>query len=161
MSEPKQPLSICSETVQPPYANQFIEYVRKAERCGWCKRDKKRNGRGLCRHCDKIWGRIESLEKLKLRHKRTIDLELKVAHAEKEGCIESARVFGVNLDPLCGLRKRLAFESLTLSENGHAADRPAVPKKPLYANILAERRPAAHSHGQIMHFERCLRAGQF
>ena len=74
---------------EEPYAKQFIEDARRAERCGWCGRDKRRNSRGLCRSCDGIRRKVERLEKLTSKHRGNFVLgwELQVARAQKEDCI--------------------------------------------------------------------------
>jgi hypothetical protein len=104
---------------EEPYAEQFIEDARRAERCVWCGRDKRRNSRGLCRSCDGVRRKIERLEKLasERRGDPVLEWELQVAHAEKEDCIawgEMLRgvlghVDSVDLEHwFCMLAKRIA-----------------------------------------------------
>jgi hypothetical protein len=68
------------------HAQKFMERAREANRCVWCARAKPKNRKGLCRHCEKIRRKIEKLEMLP-PGSFMLDWELRVARAEKEGCI--------------------------------------------------------------------------
>ena len=67
------------------YAHEFMADAQKADRCEWCAREKRKNRKGLCRHCDKIRRTIEQLERLP-RRDFLLDWELRVARAERKDC---------------------------------------------------------------------------
>jgi hypothetical protein len=74
------------------YASEFIEGVRRYDRCDWCGRDVKRNRRGLCRSCDAVHRHLAAVEnrisEVPAGSKDFIlDWELRVAREMKKDCI--------------------------------------------------------------------------
>jgi hypothetical protein len=69
-------------------ARQFIKLARGFSRCDWCKRDKPRNGRGLCRHCNDVRLNLEKTQK-RDPHPRVFTGKwfLRLAREKKNSCI--------------------------------------------------------------------------
>jgi len=77
----------------------FMEMVRKCERCEWCGRDKKKNRRGLCRSCDGVRKQLDSLEAQKDVEKNFhLRWDLDVTRRMKKDCI----AWGNMLKPILG-----------------------------------------------------------
>ena len=77
----------------------FMEMVRKYDRCEWCRRDKNKNRRGLCRSCDSVRKRLDSLEAQKDVEKNFhLRWDLGVTRRMKKDCI----AWGNMLKPILG-----------------------------------------------------------
>jgi hypothetical protein len=79
------------------YAQEFVAGIQLEDRCSWCKRTKKRNRVGLCRHCNEIRKRVEKLEKATRRKRKpdfNLEQELKIALAEKDSCVGWGETLG-------------------------------------------------------------------
>jgi hypothetical protein len=107
------------------YAREFIGDMLRQARCDWCGRDARLTRKMLCRHCNDIRKRIESLEDKMRRIRKPdflLDCDLRVAQAEKRDCIvwgEMLKTLLVRVDALdlehwlCALAKRIARDKRT------------------------------------------------
>jgi hypothetical protein len=98
----------------------FMDSVRRYDRCEWCGRDKKRNRRGLCRSCDAVRRQLDSLvAQTQGRRDAYLDWDLRVTRQMKKDCI----AWGEMLKPILGgavspLRLEHDFRGLTKCLSG-------------------------------------------
>jgi hypothetical protein len=120
----------------------FMEMVRKYDRCEWCGRDRKKNRRGLCRSCDTVRRQLDSLE-AQTQGKRNVylDWELRVTKQMKKDCI----AWGNMLKPILGgavTPLKLEHDFRHLARNIAGDDKMFVG----WANILADQFDSEQCH---------------
>ena len=77
------------------FAKEWIEGARSVTRCDWCGREKAKNRRGLCRHCDGVRKDLESVEKQATESPGAfqrfsnfiLEWEVAIARQKKSDCI--------------------------------------------------------------------------
>jgi len=104
-----------------PYAKKFIENAKSYDRCDWCGRIGKKNRRGLCRSCNRVYKEVESLEK-QIREQPAslpnyiLDWDLKVAKQMKRDCIAWGNILkGILSGPIDSLDLEHWFRKMARS----------------------------------------------